>query len=158
MGKIVAFTYLWNTIRLRFSEYFFSLRFSNFVLQNFKKHVGILAALRIFWFVCVAKNLCDALHSKGLFIWDELARLRGLARLGEVIFIPRSYGMFYLTVKSLLRHCKKIVLITWLLSGKFYISIWIPEGCNNFTLLYTVLWIWPLLFLFLCNLMGFYLY
>ena len=29
--------------------------------------------------------------------------------------------MFYLTVKSLLRHCKKIVLITWLLSGKFYI-------------------------------------
>ena len=35
--------------------------------------------------------------------------------------MPRSYGIFYLTAKSLLRHCKKIVLITWLLSGKFYI-------------------------------------
>ena len=51
----------------------------------------------------------------------ELARLRGLARLGQVIFIPRSYEIFYLTTKSLLRHRKKIVLITWLLSGKFYI-------------------------------------
>ena len=29
--------------------------------------------------------------------------------------------MFYLTAKSLLRHCEKIILITWLLSGKFYI-------------------------------------
>ena len=54
-------------------------------------------------------------------MWGELARLCGLARLGEVIFIPRSYGIFYLTAKSLLRHRKKIVLITWLLSGKFYI-------------------------------------
>ena len=53
--------------------------------------------------------------------WGELARLHGLARLGEVIFIPHSYGIFYLTAKSLLRHRKKIVLITWLLSGKFYI-------------------------------------
>ena len=49
------------------------------------------------------------------------ARLLWLARLSEVIFIPLSYGIFYLTAKSLLRHCKKIVLITWLLSGKFYI-------------------------------------
>ena len=47
-----------------------------------------------------------------------LARLRGL---GEVIFIPRSYGIFYLTAESLLHHRKKSVLITWLLSGKFYI-------------------------------------
>ena len=38
-----------------------------------------------------------------------------------MIFIPRSYGIFDLTAKSLLRHCKKIVLITWLLSGKFFI-------------------------------------
>ena len=51
-----------------------------------------------------------------------MARLRELARLGEVIFIPHSYGIFYFTAKSLLRHCKKIVLSTWLLSGKFYIS------------------------------------
>ena len=44
-----------------------------------------------------------------------------MARLGEVIFIPRSYGVFCLTTKSLLCHQKKIVSITWLLSGKFYI-------------------------------------
>ena len=30
-----------------------------------------------------------------LFIWGELARLGGLAHLGEMIFIPRSYGVFY---------------------------------------------------------------
>ena len=54
-------------------------------------------------------------------MWGELARLCGLAWLGEVIFIPRSYGIFYLSAKSLLRHRKKIVLITWVLSGKFYI-------------------------------------
>ena len=46
-----------------------------------------------------------------------------------MIFIPRSYGIFYLTVKSLLRHCKKIVLITWLLGGKFYIF---NMDLNNF--------------------------
>ena len=81
----------------------------------------------------------------GLFIWGELARL------GEVIFIPRSYGIFYLTAKSLLRHCKKIVLITWLLSGKLYIF---NMDSNNFRLQqfhFTVLWIWSLLFLFFCN-------
>ena len=38
-----------------------------------------------------------------------------------MIFIPRSYGIFYLSAKSLLRHRKKIVLITRFLSGKFYI-------------------------------------
>ena len=48
---------------------------------------------------------------------------------GYVIFIPRSYGIFYLTAESLLRHCKKIVLITWLLSGKFYIF---NMDSNNF--------------------------
>ena len=72
-------------------------------------------------------------------------------------FHPAFIGIFYLTAKSWLCHCKKIVLITWLLSGIFILSIWIPEGCN-FILLYTVLWIWSLLFLFFCNFMGFYLY
>ena len=61
--------------------------------------------------------------TKELFIWGELAQLRSRAKLGEVIFVPRSYGIFYLTTKSLLRHCKKIVLISWLLSGKLYIFI-----------------------------------
>ena len=38
-----------------------------------------------------------------------------------MIFIPRSYGIFYISAKSLLRHRKKIVLIRWFLSGKCYI-------------------------------------
>ena len=62
----------------------------------------------------------------------ELARLRGLARLGEVNFIRRSYGIFCLTAKSLLRRCKKIVLITWLLSGKFYIFNMDSRGPQQF--------------------------
>ena len=66
-------------------------------------------------------KLIIIVFTKGLFLWGELARLRGLAPQGEVIFILRSYEIFYLTAKSLLRHRKKIVLITWLLSGKFYI-------------------------------------
>ena len=33
---------------------------------------------------------------KGLFIWSELAQVGGLTHPGEVIFIPRSYGIFYL--------------------------------------------------------------
>ena len=37
-------------------------------------------------------EFCD-----GLFIRDELARLGGLAYLSEMIFIPRSYEIFYLT-------------------------------------------------------------
>ena len=40
----------------------------------------------------------------------ELARLGGLARLGEMIFTPRSYGIFYLSsikkfVMSLEKDC-----------------------------------------------------
>ena len=38
-----------------------------------------------------------------------------------MVFISHSYGMFYLSAKSLLRHWQKIVLITWLLSGTFWI-------------------------------------
>ena len=37
-------------------------------------------------------EFCD-----GLFIRDELARLGGLAYLSEMIFIPRSHEIFYLT-------------------------------------------------------------
>ena len=60
-------------------------------------------------------------ESSLVFLIPTKGLLGGLARLCEMIFIPRSYGIFYLTAKSLLRHCKKIVLITWLLSGNFYI-------------------------------------
>ena len=34
---------------------------------------------------------------KVLLIWGELAGLGGLADLGEMILIPRSYGFFHLT-------------------------------------------------------------
>ena len=34
---------------------------------------------------------------RGSSYGDELARLGGLAHLGEMIFIPRSYGIFYLS-------------------------------------------------------------
>ena len=33
----------------------------------------------------------------GVFIWGGLTPQGGLAHLGEMIFIPRSYGIFYLT-------------------------------------------------------------
>ena len=51
-----------------------------------------------------------ASYIKGLFIWGKLDRLSGLAYLGEVIFIPRSYGIFHLPlilkfVKSLEKYC-----------------------------------------------------
>ena len=46
-----------------------------------------------------------------------------------MIFIPHSFGIFYLTAKRLLHHCKKIVLITWHLSGTFYIF---NMDSNNF--------------------------
>ena len=38
-----------------------------------------------------------------------------------MIFISCLCGVFYLTSKSLLRHCKKVVLLKWLLSGNFCI-------------------------------------
>ena len=41
---------------------------------------------------------------RGYSYGDELAELDGLARLGEMIFIPRSYGIFYLSsIKSSLK-------------------------------------------------------
>ena len=84
----------------------------------------MLANVKLTWKKNVTRCRCHFMNTVTIFcvyLWDELARLRGLAWLGEMIFIPSSYGIFYLTAKSLLRHCKKIFLITWLLSRKFYI-------------------------------------
>ena len=44
---------------------------------------------------------------KGCSYGSELARLSGLARLGEMIFISRSCGIFYLS--SIKKFVKKIV-------------------------------------------------
>ena len=42
----------------------------------------------------------------------ELARLSGLARLGEMIFIPRSHGIFYLSsIKKFVMSLEKDYLI-----------------------------------------------
>ena len=42
----------------------------------------------------------------------QLARLDGLARLGEMIFIPRSYGIFYLSsIKKFVMSLEKDCLI-----------------------------------------------
>ena len=114
----------------------------SFKAKSFPKYFTFfLIFMYLLWSIFIEQECFIFLIAKtntinGLFIWGELVRLRRLARLGEVIFIPRSYGVFYLTAKSLLRHRKKVVLITWLLSGKFIFSIWISEGCNNFILLY----------------------
>ena len=43
---------------------------------------------------------------RGCSYGSELARLGGLARLGEMIFIPRSCGIFYLS--SIKKFVKKI--------------------------------------------------
>ena len=79
-------------------------------------------------------------------------------RIGEVIFISLSYGIFYLTAKGLLSHCKKVVLIKWLLSGNFYIFSIDSRTLQHFILLNSTLWICSLLFLFFCYFIGLYLY
>ena len=43
------------------------------------------------------KLLCDVFFLGGCSYGGELTRLGGLAHLGEMIFIPRSYGNFYLS-------------------------------------------------------------
>ena len=40
---------------------------------------------------------CNFKKIRGCSYGGELAWLGGLARLGEIIFIPRSYGIFYLS-------------------------------------------------------------
>ena len=58
-----------------------------------------------------------------LFIWGELVRVGGLAQLDEMIFIPRSYEIFYLTslknfVMSLEKNCFGYVILSWEFSFK----------------------------------------
>ena len=46
----------------------------------------------------------------------EWARLSGLARLGEMIFIPRSHGIFYLSsINKLVMSLEKDYLIKYFL-------------------------------------------
>ena len=53
---------------------------------------------------------------RGCSYGGELARLRGLARLGEMIFIPRSHGIFYLSsIKKFVMSLEKDCLIKYFL-------------------------------------------
>ena len=124
----------------------------HFVLQckcDICKHSIRMIFFRLQIKICQQDQL-DKIHCNGLFTWGKLTELGELAHLREGIFISLSYGIFYLTAKSLLRHWKKI-------AGIYRFSIWLPEGSSSFILLYAVLWIWSLFFLFFCNLIGFYL-
>ena len=56
--------------------------------------------------------------SKRLLILDQLARPSGLANLGEMVFAPCSYGIFYLTsikkfVMLLEKDCFDDVVFKW---------------------------------------------
>ena len=61
--------------------------------------------------------------------WADPATWAGSARWGD--FHP-AFIWNFLTAKCLLRHCKKIILITWLLSGKFYIFDIDSRGLQQF--------------------------
>ena len=66
---------------------------------------------------------------RGCSYEGELAQLGGIARLGEMIFIPRSYGMkssILVQSKSLLCRWKKIV---W--SSNFYNKQWCKAIMQN---------------------------
>ena len=66
------------------------------------------------YFTCFYLSL--ALLQKGCLYRDELARLRWLERLGEMIFIPRSHGIFYLSsIKKLIMSLEKDYLIKYFL-------------------------------------------
>ena len=53
---------------------------------------------------------------RGCSYGGELARLSGLARLGEMIFIPRSHGIFYLSsIKKFVMSLEKDCLIKYFL-------------------------------------------
>ena len=47
----------------------------------------------------------------GLFIWGELSKIGGLADLGEIIFIPRSYGIYLSSIKKFIMLLEKGCLI-----------------------------------------------
>ena len=51
---------------------------------------------------------------RGCSYGGELARLNGLARLGEMIFIPRSHGILYLSsIKKFVMSLEKDCLIKY---------------------------------------------
>ena len=80
--------------------------------------------------------------AEGLFIWGELARLSGLAHLGDMNFIPRCYGIFCLSsVKKLVMSLEKNCLMKHVLMGNcsytnYLINIWKKKNWLKKTLSY----------------------
>ena len=64
-------------------------------------------------------------YSRKIFYVGELVRLGGVARLGEITFIPHSYGIFHLG------WIKKIV---W--SSSFYNKKWRKAIMHNILILF----------------------
>ena len=65
------------------------------------------------YFTCFYLSL--ALLIRGCLYRDELARLGWLERLGEMIFIPRSHGIFYLSSIKKFMSLEKDYLIKYFL-------------------------------------------
>ena len=68
---------------------------------------------------------------EGLFIWGELVQLSGLVHPGEMIFIPRSYGICYVTsikkfVMSLEKNLKRCKVFHF-----FYNKQWRKAAINK---------------------------
>ena len=78
-----------------------------------------------------------------------MAQLGGLGRLDQVLFISRSYGIFYFTSKSFFCRREKMALITCILRV-FFILTWL-QGFSNSSLLHKII-------LILCNFAEIYLY
>ena len=92
---------LHNCLRITFQKSYFSK-----LLWGVEKYLTIIARFCLF---------LGAVHMR----WAGPATWAGSTRWGD--FHPEFIWKFLSHWKSLLCHCKKIVLITWLLSGKFYI-------------------------------------
>ena len=84
------------------------------------------------------RHLFATLHVRWLshiFYLGELARLGGLVHLVEMIFISRSYGIFYLTsIKKFDMSLEKDCFGTSLFSMR------LQKGCSNSILLYKMIY------------------
>ena len=68
----------------------------------------------------------EKIRLRGCPYGGELTRLGGLARVGEMIFIPRSYGIFYLSsIKKFVMSLEK----DW--SSSFYNKQWCKAIMQN---------------------------
>ena len=70
--------------------------------------------------MCVLKSIISDI-SQGLLISGELARLDGLVHLGDMIFISRSYGFFYL--KYAIKPLQLLIFTNVILCSRFLCSL-----------------------------------